>query len=118
MKGPSAAATRGIAYVIGTYPLLTTTFIDREIAMLRESGVDVEFSNWRGLVAPPGLPDADRAALADAVSAMRDTPEWRQVLAANGWRDAWLPGADFARFTAAENERVEHVLGELGLRTR
>ncbi|GAA1104631.1 Bug family tripartite tricarboxylate transporter substrate binding protein [Pseudonocardia alni] len=89
-----------------------------DVPTLRESGVDVEFSNWRGLVAPPGLPDADRAALADAVSAMRDTPEWRQVLAANGWRDAWLPGADFARFTAAENERVEHVLGELGLRTR
>ncbi|MBN9790733.1 MULTISPECIES: tripartite tricarboxylate transporter substrate binding protein [unclassified Pseudonocardia] len=89
-----------------------------DVPTLRESGVDVEFSNWRGLVAPPGLSDADRAALADAVAAMRGTPEWRQVLAANGWHDAWLPGADFARFTASENERVEHVLGELGLRSR
>jgi glycosyltransferase involved in cell wall biosynthesis len=40
-KEPAAAATRGVAYVIGTYPLLTTTFIDREIAMLRELGADV-----------------------------------------------------------------------------
>ena len=40
-RGPSAVATRGVAYVIGTYPLLTTTFIDREIAMLRELGVNV-----------------------------------------------------------------------------
>lgn len=40
-KGSSVVATRGVAYVIGTYPLLTTTFIDREIAMLRELGVEV-----------------------------------------------------------------------------
>jgi putative tricarboxylic transport membrane protein len=27
---------------------------------LRESGVDPEFTNWRGVVAPPGISDADR----------------------------------------------------------
>lgn len=31
-----------LAYVVGTYPLLTTTFIDREIALLRHSGVAVD----------------------------------------------------------------------------
>lgn len=31
-----------LIYVIGTYPLLTTTFIDREIRMLRQWGVDLE----------------------------------------------------------------------------
>ena len=46
-KGPSAAATRGVAYVIGTYPLLTTTFIDREIARLREFGVAVTVVSLR-----------------------------------------------------------------------
>ncbi|ALE82390.1 C4-dicarboxylate ABC transporter substrate-binding protein [Pseudonocardia sp. HH130629-09] len=89
-----------------------------DVPTLRESGIDVEFTNWRGLVAPPGLSGADRAALSGAVAAMRATPEWQRVLADNGWNDAWLPGPDFARFTAAENRRVEHVLGELGLRSR
>ena len=46
-KRTSAAATRGVAYVIGTYPLLTTTFIDREIAMLREFGVAVAVVSLR-----------------------------------------------------------------------
>ncbi|SDC89613.1 Tripartite tricarboxylate transporter family receptor [Actinokineospora iranica] len=27
---------------------------------LREAGVDVEFTNWRGVVAPPGIGDGDR----------------------------------------------------------
>ena len=37
----SEQTSRSVTYVIGTYPLLTTTFIDREIETLREWGVDV-----------------------------------------------------------------------------
>ena len=39
-NGESRAA-KGLVYVLGTYPLLTTTFIDREIAALRGWGVNV-----------------------------------------------------------------------------
>lgn len=35
-------STRRIAYVVGTYPLLTTTFIDREIGLLRRLGLEVD----------------------------------------------------------------------------
>ena len=27
---------------------------------LKESGIDLVFTNWRGIVAPPGISDADR----------------------------------------------------------
>ena len=30
---------------------------------LKESGIDLVFTNWRGVVAPPGITDADKAAL-------------------------------------------------------
>ena len=46
LDGP-VTATRGVAYIIGTYPLLTTTFIDREIAMLRELGAEVSVVSLR-----------------------------------------------------------------------
>lgn len=36
-----------IAYIIGTYPLLTTTFIDREIRLLRQRGVTVDIFSIR-----------------------------------------------------------------------
>lgn len=36
-----------ILYVIGTYPLLTTTFIDREIRELRDQGVEVDIVSIR-----------------------------------------------------------------------
>lgn len=85
------------------------------VPTLRESGVDVEFSNWRGVVAPPGLDPDARAALVDLFARLRETPEWQEVLRANGWRDVWLPGEQFGAFLHAEDERVAGMLGRMGL---
>ncbi|GLZ52403.1 tripartite tricarboxylate transporter substrate binding protein [Actinomycetospora sp. NBRC 106378] len=82
---------------------------------LREAGVDVEFTNWRGIVAPPGLPGAERDELVAAVDALHASPEWREQLERNDWQDAYLPGDAFGAFLAAEDERVAGVLRELGL---
>ncbi|RKT71813.1 putative tricarboxylic transport membrane protein [Saccharothrix variisporea] len=82
---------------------------------LREAGVDVEFSNWRGVVAPPGVSDADRARLVDLFTDLHGTPQWREALARNGWTDAFAPGAEFGDFLREENERVATVLKDLGL---
>ena len=57
---------------------------------LREAGVDLEFANWRGLVAPPGLAEADRRALTRLVDALHGSPEWAQVLARMNVTDAYL----------------------------
>ena len=82
---------------------------------LREAGVDVEFSNWRGIVAPPELDEEGRAELVGAFTALHGTPEWKQALERNGWDDAFLPADDFGAFLASENERVAGVLRGLGL---
>ncbi|GAA1345009.1 tripartite tricarboxylate transporter substrate binding protein [Catellatospora bangladeshensis] len=82
---------------------------------LREAGVDVEFTNWRGVVAPPGITDADRARLVDLFTDLHGSPQWREALARNGWTDAFTPGAEFGSFLREENERVATVLKDLGL---
>ncbi len=82
---------------------------------LTEAGIDVEFANWRGIVAPPGLDEDGRAELLAAFTALRDSPEWAQALETNGWDDAFLTGDGFGAFLAAENDRVAGVLRELGL---
>ena len=54
-RGSAAAAERSdgspgsarVTYVIGTYPLLTTTFIDREILLLRSWSLDVDVISLR-----------------------------------------------------------------------
>ncbi|SFP75223.1 putative tricarboxylic transport membrane protein [Amycolatopsis arida] len=82
---------------------------------LRESGVDVSFTNWRGVVAPPGLSDKDREKLVTLFTRMQETPQWQEALRLNGWTPAFLPGEEFGAFLAAENDRVASVLKELGL---
>jgi len=82
---------------------------------LKEAGVNVEFANWRGIVAPPGLSDEGRAELVAAFTALRGSPEWKEALERNGWQDAFLPGDDFAAFLHSENDRVAGVLRNLGL---
>lgn len=82
---------------------------------LKEVGIDVEFTNWRGVVAPPGISDADRQALIDAYSKMHDSPQWKDALARNGWDDAFLTGDDFGTYLQQQTDQVGSVLKELGL---
>ncbi|MEV3854618.1 tripartite tricarboxylate transporter substrate binding protein [Streptomyces sp. NPDC050095] len=82
---------------------------------LKESGYDVDFTNWRGIVAPPGLSDTQRDKLTALVRKLHASDEWRQSLKKNGWDDAFLVGDDFGAFLDAQDKRVVSVLKELGL---
>ncbi|MGW3683463.1 Bug family tripartite tricarboxylate transporter substrate binding protein [Streptomyces prasinus] len=82
---------------------------------LQEAGYDVNFTNWRGIVAPPGLTDAERDQLIALVEELHESKEWRASLKQNGWDDAFLTGEEFGEFLEAEDERVVSVLKELGL---
>ena len=82
---------------------------------LREAGVDVEFTNWRGVVAPPELSEGDRKKLVTLFTRLSKTPEWQEALRRNGWTEAFAPGEQFGTFLKQENDRVASVLKELGL---
>jgi putative tricarboxylic transport membrane protein len=85
-----------------------------DIPTLREQGVNVEFENWRSLVAPPGITPADRARLESVVRAMVQSPTWRESLARYRWLDRYLDGDALARFVDTEEARVRSILKKLG----
>ncbi|WP_084960028.1 Bug family tripartite tricarboxylate transporter substrate binding protein [Thermoactinospora rubra] len=82
---------------------------------LKESGLDVELANWRGMVAPGGIGDADKKKLIDLVTKMHDSQAWKDALAKNGWIDAFQTGDEFAAFLNAEQARIKTVIAEMGL---
>ncbi|MFF3327155.1 Bug family tripartite tricarboxylate transporter substrate binding protein [Streptomyces sp. NPDC002889] len=82
---------------------------------LREAGLDTDFTNWRGIVAPPGLSDAERDKLVGLVTELHDSPQWEESLKKNGWDDAFLTGDPFGDFLDEQDKRVDSVLKELGL---
>lgn len=79
---------------------------------LREVGVDLEFLNWRGLLAPPDISDADRDALVAVFDELRSSASWREAMSHVGWADAYLSGDEFGEFLVAEDARVREVLAE------
>jgi putative tricarboxylic transport membrane protein len=81
----------------------------------KESGIDLVFTNWRGVVAPPGISDEDRTRLEDAFEKMHDTQGWKDALKANGWADAFQTGDEFGGFIEQQDKRVADTLSELGL---
>ena len=89
--------------------------IDAGVPTLRESGVDVVASNWRGLFGAPGVrPDA-RAKLVQFCTDLHALPAWKQVLETRGWDDAFLAGDAFERYVQSDITATEAVLKDLGL---
>jgi putative tricarboxylic transport membrane protein len=81
----------------------------------KESGIDLEFTNWRGIVAPPGISDADRDRVVAALTKMHGTEEWKAALKDHGWTDAFITGEEFSTFLKEQDTRVADVLTKLGL---
>jgi len=86
-----------------------------DIPTLQESGIDVELANWRGIVAPPELDEAEAACLGDAIDRAVQSASWQDTLARFGWTDYYLGGEEYAAFIASETERVNTILTDLGL---
>jgi len=82
---------------------------------LQDEGINLTFSNWRGVVAPPGLDDAQTQAFVDAITKMHDSDAWQQILKDQGWTDAFSTGDEFGSFLTDESKRVQGVLSGLGL---
>jgi putative tricarboxylic transport membrane protein len=85
------------------------------VPTLREQGVNLDFGNWRGVVAPGGVAAGDRKALLDTVERLARSAAWKEQLRKHNWDDAYLAGDAFATFLKSENERVGGVLKNVGL---
>jgi len=82
---------------------------------LKDEGVDLVFTNWRGIVAAPDITDDETKRFVDAVTEMHDSDAWKKVLEDQGWTDSFVTGEDFSSFLSDESSRVEGVLTDLGL---
>ena len=104
----------------GRIKLLGVTSAERrpglpDVPTFEESGYNIELANWRGVLAAPGAPDDNYATWVDNFTKLAQSDAWKQVLAAQGWDDYFLPGAEFGEFIASETETQGQVLKDAGL---
>lgn len=86
-----------------------------DVPTFKESGVDVEFFNWRGVFAPPGVSADQKKAMIDLVTAMNKSQSWQDELKKRDWTDIFLAGDAFEAFIKTETERVTDTLKKIGL---
>jgi len=82
---------------------------------LKESGIDLTFANWRGVLAPPGISDDAKKEMVKVLEEMHATQQWKDALVKNGWTDAFITGQQFEQFLTEQDNRVSSTLTELGL---
>jgi putative tricarboxylic transport membrane protein len=81
---------------------------------LTELGHDVELTNWRGIVAAPGITAEQKVELEAIVTEFVAPPAWRDALERNQWTDTFMVGEEFQESLARETEVVNGIWAELG----
>jgi len=88
---------------------------DMDAPTLKESGINLELSNWRMIVAPPGISAEDKARLSKMFEDLAKSDAWKKALEARGWDDIFLTGPELDAFVKAEQVRTAAVLKDVGL---
>lgn len=86
----------------------------KDVPSLKGKGLDVVISNWRGIVAAPGIKPEERAWLQSLLKATYESQGWQDALKKNGWEDAFLIEG-YEKFLQDEDKTVSETLKAIGL---
>lgn len=73
---------------------------------------------WRGLAAPPGLPEPIRAVLVGAITKAYEDPQWKAFVQRQGLTGSLRTGAQLERYLDGETETLRLTMQSLGLLAR
>lgn len=89
-----------------------------DVPTLKESGVDLTLSLWRGIAAPRGTPDGVIARLERAFSAAAQSSEFREFAAKLGAAVEIRGARDFDALMAREDRELAGLMEQIGLRKK
>ncbi|GAB3713399.1 Bug family tripartite tricarboxylate transporter substrate binding protein [Nocardiopsis oceani] len=86
-----------------------------DVPTFAELGYDLEMSNWRGVIAPPGLSGEDADELEVLVRELLATDAWADTLERNRWTETYQGRDEFGEFLDEEVALTRETVKELGL---
>ncbi len=89
-----------------------------DVPTAKEQGLDLVLPQWRGVVCPPGTPDAVVQRLHDIFKQCIEDPIFVEKMKAMSVSPQYLNAADFGRFLLAEDSRYEALVKAKGLGDR
>jgi putative tricarboxylic transport membrane protein len=88
------------------------------VPTLREQGINVVFSNWRGIVAPKGITPAQVAYWEGVFAKLVQLDDFKRDVERNLWVINFRNSAGMSQFLKAEHEELRALLGDLGMAKR
>ncbi|MEY4498297.1 MAG: hypothetical protein RJA40_402 [Actinomycetota bacterium] len=82
---------------------------------LTQQGINFVFGNWRGVMAPATLTEAERVNWLKVVDVTRAGDAWKATLVAKDWQNQTDYGKDFEAFLAGQKKDITTTLVSLGL---
>ncbi|NGN45160.1 tripartite tricarboxylate transporter substrate binding protein [Mesorhizobium sp. CGMCC 1.15528] len=85
------------------------------VPTLKQIGIDVALTSWRGVFAPPEVSEEQVARLVGLITAVHDQPDWKQILKDRQWDDAFATGPDLKAAIANDRAAIQTALKAIGL---
>lgn len=86
-----------------------------EIPTFKETGIDAEFTIWRGVFGPKEMNEAERGYWDRTLKALSESEEWSAEVTANGWQGDYKNAEDFKAFLDEQNVVIKELLTALGM---
>ena len=80
-----------------------------DIPTCKSQGLNVEYLMLRGYFMPPGVSKDEVAYYVDLFKKVRETPEWKKLMADGAFNTTFMTGDEYAKWVA-ENEKLHEGL--------
>lgn len=80
-----------------------------------QQGYNLVYGNWRGVMAPADITEANRLNFVKVMDVMRSTDTWKEVLKTNKWYDEFAGGKAFEAYLKTHIPEIKAFIAEIGL---
>ncbi len=85
-----------------------------KVPTFAELGYPLEFLNWRGFFAVPGLSSTDLATYTSLLKSLTGSQAWNDELQRHGWVQVFHPGKDFSEYLDTQEAQIAKLMRALG----
>jgi putative tricarboxylic transport membrane protein len=84
------------------------------IPTCKSQGLDIEYLMLRGIFMTPGATADQIAYYVDLFKKVRETPEWKKLMADGAFNQNFMTGADYVKWVGGEEKRHEDLMKAAG----
>jgi putative tricarboxylic transport membrane protein len=88
------------------------------VPTLKDQGLAVELTNWRGVFGAPAITAAQRDALIKIVRGATESATWKTTLEKLGWSPIFLSGEEYKKFIDEDTKRIGGIIDSLGIKNK